>query len=367
MISVPHSVDDITPTWLTGVLRENRTISKAAVTELDVQPTGEGQGLGGAISRLRVSYDRPDDALPEMFVAKFHHSERHKRLATNSFGQYEREYRFYRELAPAIGIRTPKCYYAGYEKDSGYFVTLLADLGELRSVDQAEDCSLEDASAVVESLVELHARWWGSEQLDRYGWILDPADPLSSAQAQERYISATVRFLDLVGDYLPPGVESIIEQFGPNFVRVMTATGKTPRTLNHGDFRLGNLFFDDTADAEKRVIAFDWPAICKRRAPGDLAYFICVGFTTESRRRYEDQLLDQYYSGLTNHGISDYSWEEFTIDYRTALLRNLTNFVPGIATMGDEVLALRDGRERVIVMCERFQTLVDWDCAAVFG
>ena len=73
---------------------------------------------------------------------------------------YEREVRFYKEIAPTVGIRTPRCYHADWDRDSGLFVLLLEDLAPAQQGDQIDGCTLEQAALALDELAKLHAPRW---------------------------------------------------------------------------------------------------------------------------------------------------------------------------------------------------------------
>ena len=81
------------------------------------------------------------------------------------FRFYEREVRFYEELASSLSIAVPRCYWSAYDQGSGDFVLLLEDLGVLRAADQLAPGSAHDARLVADLLVDLHARWWNDRSL----------------------------------------------------------------------------------------------------------------------------------------------------------------------------------------------------------
>ena len=60
----------------------------------------------------------------------------------------------------------------------------------------------------------------------------------------------------------------------------------------------------------------DWEITGIERGPMDLVVFMCLRMDLETRRAYESELLDLYYSRLTASGkVKDYSFEQFKKDY----------------------------------------------------
>ena len=189
---IPRTIDEITPAWLTAALREKGTIIGATVENIAIQEIGVGQGLGEGIKHISITYERPEGTGPSTLVAKMAPTNDVKRKNSDDFGIFEREVRFYQEFAAIVGTRTPLCYFAEYDPDTGYFILLLEDLSYLREVDQADDCSLQDAGLSLRALVELHSKWWANSDIQKLPWVINPADPKYSSSSQDRYLKNTV-------------------------------------------------------------------------------------------------------------------------------------------------------------------------------
>ncbi|MCH7971539.1 MAG: phosphotransferase, partial [Chloroflexi bacterium] len=295
------------------------------------------------VSRFELDYDMPEKTAPRAVIAKLALADDEKRESINSLGIYRVEARFYRELASASGMATPETYFVEY--DAGYVNLLLEDLGHLRAVDQADDCSFEDASAGLSALATMHAMWWEDPRLPGYSWL--PGSP-GSEQIRvqvERFPGSLESCLENVGDYLPSGFAAIARMCGKSIPEITRLNYRGPLTLTHGDFRLANLFFDDAVGTANRVIALDWQLVGHAQGASDVGYFLCWSLETESRRRYEKQLLTDYHDCLIDLGLSGYSYDEFIVDARRAVLKNLRIIVSvSGSSFGDDLLATDDGR-----------------------
>jgi len=86
---------------------------------------------------------------------------------------YEREVRFYHQLAGVVGITTPRCLYAEIDAGSGMFALVLDDLAPARQTDQLSGLSPDDASTALGQLARLHAARWGNPRHFGLGWLQD--------------------------------------------------------------------------------------------------------------------------------------------------------------------------------------------------
>ncbi len=368
MRDFPRTTGEITAEWLTEVLRESGAVREARVESFTVSNIGGDQGVVGEVNRFELDYDMPEKTAPRAVIAKLALADDEKRELINSLGIYRVEARFYRELASASGMATPEAYFAEYDADTGYVNLLLEDLGHLRAVDQADDCSFDDASAGLSALARMHAKWWEDPRLSDYSWLPGSPGPEQIRVGVERFRGSLESCPENMGDYLPSGFAAIARMYGKSIPEITRLNYRGPLTLTHGDFRLANLFFDDAVGAANQVIALDWQLTSHAKGASDVGYFLCWSLGTESRRRNEKRLLTDYHDCLVDLGVDDYSYDEFIVDARRAVLKNLRITVSVFGSnLADDFLATDDGRKRAIAMCSRLQTLIDWNCDEVIS
>ncbi|WP_157979767.1 phosphotransferase family protein [Kribbella monticola] len=163
------------------------------------------------------------------------------------------EIRFYREIAPVIGIRVPNCYRADETAEG----TLL----ELEDLSAWTPGAAPEAAAYTLRL--LHSRWEG-EAVRRWPWLR----PVGAAVdlVGRLYDETWPRLADL-----PPAVQVVGERLVGNVTaaeRQLLDAG--PLTLVHGDASAQNLRTSPTGE----VALLDWEDVSA--APGilDLGWFL---------------------------------------------------------------------------------------------
>lgn len=279
-------------------------------------------------------------------------------------GFYERETRFYAELGDNINVRTPIVYHTDMDLSAGDHVLLLEDLQYLLAGDQVLGCNEGEARAAMRYLSALHSSWWNDDRLDSIPWLLDTGMVEFYGQAAELYTKVYEPGLDRLSDWLPPGIEGMARQLMPTIPWFFKTVSSEPRTLCHRDFRLGNLFFSSgNSGDDVEVAAVDWEQVGPQRGAAEVAYFMCWSLDTEDRRRIKPGLLQEYHAGLLAGGVHDYSYENFMLDYRTGLLRNLFTLLIVVGNLPED--RYRDDITNSAIfkpMAIRMQTLIDWDC-----
>ena len=126
MTTIPRAASEFTPEWLTNVLRAGGHITNASVAAVATSSLGEGFGLLGSLTRLSLSYDRHEPGAPRSVVAKFPAIAEMNLGLARQYRVYEREHRFYADVASRIETRVPKCYFSHFEAETNDAVILLA-------------------------------------------------------------------------------------------------------------------------------------------------------------------------------------------------------------------------------------------------
>ena len=87
-----------------------------------------GAGLVGLNVKFTLRYIEGSEPGPSSVVGKFPSPGPTSRATRLAMRNYEREVRFYQEIAPTVASRTPACYAAEVDVVTGDFVLILEDL-----------------------------------------------------------------------------------------------------------------------------------------------------------------------------------------------------------------------------------------------
>jgi hypothetical protein len=341
---IPANINQVDTRWLGKVLN-------AGVTSLNVTQIGQGVGIMGDIYRVALTYE--DGATgPASVVVKLPSSFEENRAQGVALGMFEAEVRFYNELADQVSSGLPAIYRAEITPGSAEFVIVMQDLSDLSLVDQSDGMSVEQASAAVDVLAQVHAVWWDRAQGEDLEWIQSMVGPRIEFVDQILPDLMPV-FASGFGDHLPPGGLDLFELFAGNYLKVTSVlAARSPWTLVHQDFRVENLLFGPPGSG--RVIILDWQGIGRGPGAYDLAYLLGGSMDTDLRRDHENDLVTAYHNRLIDLGISDYAFADLWDDYQ------LSHLMGGLATPvvigGGMDLANERGRNLVINMARRHVT-----------
>jgi aminoglycoside/choline kinase family phosphotransferase len=311
---MPRTVGEITAPWLTAILRENGILKETAVTVVAAEPLGVGTGFLGQLARLRLTYDRPDANAPSTLVAKLPSLDAGGRQVSQLFQFYDREARFYRELAGAMPLRVPRCYASLADADAGDYLLLLEDFGHWPIGDDASGCSAVEAEVAIRTLARLHRAFWESPALERLDWVPMVNAPVHHL-TEPAYAGSLEPFLKNFGDALSPRMRGITERMAGRIVPLLDAGSRMPRTLIHGDYRLDNLFFPG-----REVAVIDWQIACRGQGAFDVAYFLSGCLEPAVRRTEEMRLLRLWHDLVTDGSAIAYPFDRALTDYRRSVL-----------------------------------------------
>lgn len=355
---IPQHVDELTPDWVTAVLRAGGLSEPARVVRVEHELLGEGEGFVGQIVRLRLGYERGPEALapdaPRSLIAKLPIRVDRNRKLGEALGAYEREVRFYTELADRVPIAKPRCYYAsmdpnpmaGRERETLEFldrlprwlvrflvplgmwlaarsrrryVLLLEDLAApaRRPGDQVRGCGPGEAEAALREIAAVHAHWWQRPELPELGWI--PPVWVLSRYVEVMYREGRAAFFERYGAARSERFRDFAEWLGRGGTPLMRCLADSPYTLVHGDYRLDNLFIGGEG-RDARMTALDWQGVCRGPGALDVAYFISGNLAPELAAEHDMRLLRSYHDELCDRGVAGYDFEACLRDYQLSML-----------------------------------------------
>jgi hypothetical protein len=314
---VPARPSEINAEWLRACLRDAGVLGASdRVAGFELERIGQGRGFAGQIARVVLRYEPVSVNAPATLIAKFACDNVRTKEMMRSLDGYAREVRFYRELAPEIGLGTPRCYFAHYDPAAHECCLLLEDLAPAESVDRGQGYSLEQAQLVLEQLAAMHARHWN--RVEHLDWL--QVDAALFANLRAGFMKGLPGLVERYRTQYPTLVR-VAEQFVPFLSgdEVLTQARRPPLTLAHGDIHIDNIFLPSTRGGRFAII--DWQSVAVSRfGTNDVARLLCMGMRPEQRRRHERALLRHYHRALCAHGVRDYSLRRLRLLYRTELV-----------------------------------------------
>lgn len=313
----PARPSELNAEWLSTSLREAGVLGESdRVAGFEMQRIGEGRGFAGQLARLALRYEPVSLNAPATLIAKFASDHAGTQDLMSALDGYAREVRFYRELAPEIGLGTPRCYFAHFDRATHACCLLLEDLAPAESVDRDRGYSLEQAQQVLEQLAAMHARHWN--RVAHLEWLQVDAALFASFHAG--FMKGLPRLVERYGTQYPTLVR-VAQQFVPFLSgdEVLEETRRPPLTLAHNDIHADNIFLPSARGG--RFAMIDWQSVSVSRfGTNDVARLLCMGMRPEQRRRHERALLRHYHRALCAHGVRDYPLRRLRFRYRAELV-----------------------------------------------
>lgn len=280
--------DDLTPDWLTENLGAGR------VGGFTVERIGTGQM--SECYRVNVSYE--EGAGPASVVLKVAASDPMSRGTGQALGLYEREVRFYADVAPRLtedsGGPIARCYHASIEPETGVFSLLIDDAAPAEVGDEIRGATIEDAKLALTQLGRLHAPLIGGEAPAEAPWLTRES-PMNQAIIAGLFNG----FVERYGEAITPEQRLVCQRLVDSFDAYLAEEAADDRVkgLVHGDYRLDNMLFGRPGSLRELTVV-DWQTVTWGPALTDVAYFLGCALRTEDRRAHYDELLAAYVEGL---------------------------------------------------------------------
>lgn len=304
---IPAKPDDVTADWLAGALG-------LPVTSIETEPIGVGVGLLGDLLRVTPTYRGAPGAAPASVVVKLpSHAPANKAIGM-AFQFYEREVRFYDDVAPTARVKVPKVWHREMDLDTERFVLVLEDLAHLELADQVAGMSVEQAIQAVQAIAPFHAQWWDTPELEALDWMPTGDHPITM-QAAKLYEDSWDLFVEKWGHVVPAGGLDVGALVRDAYRGMLTGLSRSPRTITHTDFRLDNLFFGDGG-----VTVIDWQLTTRSGGAYDIAYLLAQSMDVQLRREHERAILQSWYERLCAAGVRGYSFDQALADYAAGIL-----------------------------------------------
>ena len=298
--TLPLSVEQITPQWLSSVLGPDITATNLEITHI----------VWGTATKvlLRVDYVGNGHRFPERMCVKGGFVPELRTIMTPG---YQAEARFYRDIAPTMDKGLPRCWYADADEQQG--IVILDDLttAGARFCDAREPLAVDHAATAVELLASYHTRTdIAAPWLATTPHFRPMVAGLLTAEHWDHYIGQTSHgpVLEVMADR-----DQIIRAFHA----VWADEDSRPHTLIHGDANLTNVYLD-TADAPRFL---DWQFVCRGDPYHDVALFLIGALSIDDRRAHEQALLRTY---LQARGDEAESFDDAWVAYRRHTLHGAT-------------------------------------------
>jgi hypothetical protein len=277
--------DDLTADWLTAAL------GTGTVEAFSTERIGTGQM--SECYRVALTY-ADDGAGPESVVLKVAASDPVSRQTGLTLGLYEREVRFYTDIAPGIGGPVAPCYDSAFDGETGVFHLLLGDAGPAVVGDEIHGATVEQAMLAMTELGRLHAQLLGDAALASAEWLNRQA-PMNQALIAALYAG----FVERYGDDIAPAHREVCERLVGGFDGYLAQEAAPDRLcgLVHGDYRLDNMLFGQPG-ADRALTVVDWQTVTWGPAMTDVAYFLGCALADDVRRDNYDALLGAYHDAL---------------------------------------------------------------------
>jgi hypothetical protein len=315
-VAEASGVPRVDPAALADTLTRNGSARPhARLLDVREQPIGIGHTADTLLLHLRWQADEDG---PRSLVAKVPALDERSARTARTLGLYEREARFYADLAPKTALQVPTSY-----GTVPPLTLLLQDLTPSHAPrDQFADLPESLLRLARAELVALQAAFWDDPATSALPWLhrrLGVAIPAIHERMRTSWTATR--------HYLAESFDAEERDVVDRFVECADAWARSlrgPFSLTHHDFRVDNMLFRTGTDG---LVVLDWQTVGWGVPMFDLAYLLGTSLNPRSRRELEAGEIRAHVDDLARHGIH-WSVEDAWTAYRQASFAILLMLVP---------------------------------------
>jgi Phosphotransferase enzyme family len=298
---VPGSGEAVTSQWLSSALCRN--VPGAQITGLEITGGSDGTSSRRAIS---VTYNEAgrDGGLPTRVFTKTS-TAFSTRMLLGVTGITEGEALFFNALRPEVELRSPSAHYAACDPTTCRSIVVLEDLahaGWTFPDPMNNPIAERDAIDMIDQMAAYHAAFWDGRTAATA--LARLQTPLAIQQRLNRaalFPKRTLVGLERARHLVPAGIWQRRDELWPAVMRSLQLSLRGPQTLLHQDVHIGNWL----RDPDGRMGLYDWQILGRGHWAIDVSYALVVGLDTDDRRSWERDLLNQYVTALSEHGVAN--------------------------------------------------------------
>ncbi|MEA2575149.1 MAG: hypothetical protein QOH93_2447 [Chloroflexia bacterium] len=355
------AAEQITPDWLTTLLRQEGVLGLGEVTEVHIAPREDV--WNSRAYRLRLTYRGDASGAPSRLFLK---------LKGDNWGREEAA--FYRYVR-SNGVDLPvlvQCFSSEYDEATGDSHVLLADLSETHftpfTIAQFRALEVVPEAVylqqIVDTVAEFHAYWWEHPLLGT-GFAAVAPD-FASKEGWEARLEQKgqelAAFVEVVGGSLDQSLVRMLREVHsrlPNLWDRYIADRIPARralTLINGDCYFIQFLCPNRPD-EGRTHMIDLDSINAFLPAFDLMYMFTTFWTREQRAEGGRELaaLKRYHERLQEAGVANDSFDQLLLDYRVSIALNLLH------PIWDQQHGSSEAYWRPKLSC-LMAAFEDWDC-----
>jgi len=241
-------------------------------------------------------------------------------IMANKLKLYQREYYFYTDIANKVNINKP-IFYNLIKNDNGKTIGLVLENLFEKNFKVNLNLNTLDINItlqIVDRMAKLHSNFWNKNLKHLFPELIDSQNiifyPFLVDFINERKDLFISKWSITLNDYQKQKCNEIFLNF--KSIQKQFSVGNN-LTFIHGDIKSPNIFYDLDNNYEPYFI--DWQHCAIGKGVQDLIFFIIESFEITNIKLIFDLLKSYYYKKIYEYGVTNYSYEEYTLDIYNAL------------------------------------------------
>lgn len=226
---------------------------------------------------------------------------------------YNREYYFYEVISKYVSINVPL--YIGTVKDTSLkTIGILLEYIDLQHYEinvNLNKTTIETTLEIVDKCAEFHAWSWNKDITMVFPYLKKHDDRMFYPEWSQFINEKWTYFTQKWERILSNKQISLGERICKNYAKIQKWMSTGHLFLCHGDVKSPNIFIHKKT---KKPVFIDWQYIIFGKGVADIVFLMIESLDIKTRHERWELLLQYYYIKLLEHGVKDYTPEEFKKD-----------------------------------------------------
>ena len=301
--------------YLQNIIKTNSTINNITNIHIDSEKL-----KGGFIADV-ISFKITTNEKTYFQILKYENkSENNLSNMAKKLQLYNREYYFYTNIYSYINVKVPIFYNLIVDESANNIGVVLENLID-KNYKINLNLNLESIDVtlkIVDRMAKMHSKFWNKNLKTMFPDLKNSNDiifcPFFTVFINERYELFKHKWFKILNKKQQEQCDEIYN----NFDKIQARFSNTKNlTFIHGDIKSPNIFYDVENGNEPYFI--DWQHCAIGKGVQDLMFFIIESFDITNVKLMFNLIKPYYYIKIVEHGVIDYSFEEYEKDIYDAL------------------------------------------------
>jgi len=171
--------------------------------------------------------------------------------------------------------------------------------------------------SIIDSMAKMHAKFWNKDLQKNFPNLKKHNDAMFCPSLSNFVSEKWPIFKEKWSINMTKKHIELFESTVCSYKDIQKNMSENNLTFCHGDIKSANIFYKPTDNGYEPYF-LDWQYICVGKGAQDLVFFMIESFDSDIIHNYHILFKEYYYRKLLEYGVTDYSRNDFEMDFLAA-------------------------------------------------